>query len=109
MYEAKIICPKNAEAPGNARKALKDAIEAATNAFGGVTITEGYGSWKNDAGKVIAEPVAILTMACEDSPANRDAIDDIAIEIGATARQDCVYVKYPNGHVTLLQTDYLWT
>lgn len=101
MREATIICPDHAAA-------LEYAKGQAIDWFGGVTVTHGEGAWRDDAGKVIAEPVHILAIACEETITNYGLLDTLADRIGKLACQQCVYIRYPNGRVTLRATAHLW-
>ena len=102
MHEAKLIIPQSCKA------AMAYALPVIADLFGGSTVTEGSGSWKDGAGKLVIEPVSIITIACTDSLATMDHLDAIADDIGRLGKQDCVYIRYPNGRVYLRDTKDTW-
>lgn len=106
--EAALIVPTTAREPGNAAEANRFAASALTTQFGGCTITEASGAWRNDAGEVIREPVNVYTVAMEATEANAIRLDAIADIVGRIAAQECVYVRYASGDVALRDTAKLW-
>jgi len=73
--------------------------------FGGFTATPSFGSWRNDSGELVSEPVTVFTVACEDQSKNYGILRAIALYIREKLEQDCVYVKFPNGEVTLVEKE----
>jgi hypothetical protein len=106
--EAKLIIPNTAKSPGDAARALQVTCRDCAAAFGGYTVTQGDGGWMDPAGVLITEPVSILTVACENTIAAMDILDTIADNVGHWARQDCIYIVYPNGRVYIRDTAHLW-
>ena len=102
MHEAKLIIPQSCKA------AMGYALLVIDDRFGGSTVTEGSGSWKDDTGKLVIEPVYVITIACTDSLVTMESLDAIADNIGRLGKQDCVYIRYPNGRVYLRDTKDTW-
>ena len=64
--EARIYCPLAAPEDAFVRAKL-----ALINSFGGVTITRGVGCWKDGAGKIIEEPVRVMSAFTFDDDEQR--------------------------------------
>lgn len=108
LREAKLICPMNAN-DGTPLIHVHNGVRSALiNSFGGSTELTAHGTWADDNGKIIAEPVIVFHVACADNLETRDILDSIADQIGYKARQYCVYVQYPSGDVVLRQTAHFW-
>ena len=102
MTEAMIICPRAYDvATANATNALIDA-------FGGCTVGDAQGFWKDAAGKLIAEPVETLVSAFTSTPENEATLSAIAERFGAEAQQIAVYVRHASGAVEFIPTAHLW-
>jgi hypothetical protein len=108
MREAKIICPFKDNDGKPVDHIVYGASKALINAFGGCTEFIAYGSWANDKDEIIHEPVTVLIVACNDTAETMDTLDAIADHIGYKAKQQCVYVQYPNGTVVLRDTSHFW-
>lgn len=100
MREGKIILPMedNSHEPldvvhGHLKRAL-------CGTFGGVTVSYGEGSWI-DQGRVWIEPVAIFTVAAEDTALNNAALHKFAAAHGEMARQLAVYSCGFDGRVSI--------
>jgi hypothetical protein len=103
MREAMIICPRNDNEGASLLGVQRAAVTRLIKAFGGCTIREAFGCWEHD-GKVIAEPVWELVAACEDTPANAALLTDVAKFVGASGGQFCVYARFANGNVEIIDT-----
>lgn len=69
-------------------------------AFGGFTMTEGLGAWRDEAtAKVYKEEVCVYSVAMEDTDENKREFKAIAAMIAADASQVCVFVVYASGDV----------
>lgn len=100
MREAQITLPTT-DVPRRVHADLQSAIVAR---FGGFTRTTGQGSWQDPApgGRFYKDDVALYAVAMEPTPANDEALDDIAVAAGASARQVAVYVRHASGEVVIL-------
>ena len=68
--------------------------------FGGLTVhAEASGYWRNDAGAVVRDRVQPWEVASEDAATVRV----FAAIVRAQCYQDCVYVRFPDGHVELVK------
>lgn len=70
--------------------------------FGGFTCTLGQGGWIADTGKIYVDPVAVYTIAMEDSYVARAKLESIALFYGDIAGQIAVMVTHANGEVAFL-------
>jgi len=69
---------------------------------GGVTRYDAHGSWLDDNGALIKEPVAILDVACEPGSAEESELHSLATEVLVRLKQDAVYFRDASGNVTLV-------
>lgn len=69
--------------------------------FGGFTRTMGEGGWNGPVG-VYIDPVAVYSVAMDDSAANRGKLESIALFYGDLAGQLAVMVTHANGEVVFL-------
>ena len=101
MREARIILPTDV-AP-----AATDWLQAElADQFGGYTRTFGHGAWREPAtGKLIEEPIAVYDIAVGEQHGPYDhwsnVLRETAITVGRMAGQQSVYVRYPDGYVTI--------
>lgn len=95
LHEAQIIIPAGL---GDAR-----LNEALVQAFGGVTLTEGSGSWRGPDGHVHSEAVSIYTVAVAKTTENGNRLLNIARQFGILLDQLAMYLKLPTGEVRLLE------
>ena len=70
--------------------------------FGGFTRTIGDGGWRSDTGKLYVDPVAIYSIATEDSAIDRARLESIALFYGHLAGQLAVMVTHANGEVVFI-------
>lgn len=101
--EARIILPRAVPQGTFARNLITE--------FGGYTRTDGSGFWVDpEDGAVVREPIYVYDIAVErpfgDLVALQEQdqlLQDIAIEAGRVAKQKAVYLRYPDGEVSILQ------
>jgi hypothetical protein len=71
---------------------------------GEVTITRGHGAWRNPQGEVITEPVAVYTVAIEETlDLPHPALTGAALYAGRQLNQECIYRRDAQGTVHLLK------
>ena len=110
LKEAKIIVPAptstmRPRAVARYCETMRDIERGLVTAFGGFTATPSFGTWRDDSGELVSEPVTVFTVACEDQSKDHATLRRIALYIREKLEQDCVYVKYPNGTVTLVEKE----
>lgn len=103
MREARIILPVT-DNEGRSLQALHDQLQLELcRLFGGMTATGGQGGWVDDNGKLVRARVVVYDVAVsmddEFAPAT---LYRIAAEYGARAKQDCVFLRSPNGIAELV-------
>ena len=90
------------DASNKQKRARSDFVRAIVSTFGGCTITEGFGYWADD-GAVVAETVKVYTFAVDERLLEAERIIDYAATTVALALdQKAVYVRYPNGDVSII-------
>lgn len=94
MREARLILPITDET----RQIVGGIINDVVKSFNGVTVTEGFGRWKDDA----PEEIYILDIAYEPTRLNDAELYDIAHSFRYQAKQETVYLRYGNGNVQLV-------
>ena len=108
MREAMIVCPRL----GNDGACLADAIDwvrdAMVNAFGGARVNHACGYWRDGDTAVQEEPCAEITSAFAPTPEHERALLVIARTFGISAKQKCVFVRFPDGNVRIIETSHLW-
>ena len=104
LREARIILP-NADNDGlpltMAHAGLARTLCAT---FGGLTAVPVRGMWVGPNGKLYDEPGTAYDVAADDTPANRAALIQIARDVGQRCQQEAMYVRFPSGDVTILNT-----
>lgn len=104
MKEARIIMPitPNLSAHVTMQRSLLDT-------FGGYTLTQGLGAWKDESGTLVKDQVMIYDIACDE---NRDRVYDqlfeIAMKAGRALGQKAVYIRYPAGKVEIADCDQMF-
>lgn len=101
MREARIIFP--AEGKDTFHNVM-GAIDAITSVFGGATVSDGVGHWRDRAGSHVREVIHIVDIAYEASEENDRKLYDIAWKFQHDAKQAEVYLRYSNGHVQMVTT-----
>ena len=99
--EARLIIPAYDKAgePVNVSEYQRNACEIA----GGATHSPGQGSWTDDNGNLICEPVHILDIACEHGSDVERSLLDLACEVCSDLNQDAVYFRDAGGTVHLVE------
>lgn len=98
MREARIILPTGSYLIHK----VQGAIDAITNVFGGATVSDGVGHWRDRTGSIVREIVHIVDVAYEPTEHNDRRLYDIAWKFGENADQMEVYLRYGNGHVQMV-------
>lgn len=95
LREARIILPLNPH--------VYETISAVNALFGGCTVSDGNGHWKNPkTGLLEHEPVHIIDIAYEQNTENDMLLFNIAMKFREDAKQQEVYLRYGNGHVQMV-------
>src|SRR6266478_3676925 len=104
MREARIVLPYDTMNAflNNANAWLEEQL---IDAFGGFTCTHGYGAWRDDGGTVSSEHINIYDVAVPSGQRSLSTLARLAWTVCNIARQDCVYLRYPDGEVTLIKPD----
>jgi hypothetical protein len=107
MSEAKIIIPVDCLSASR----LSELASELCGTFGGMTTTEGNGSWVDNSGDLINEPVTVYYVALTDEAISREGANEIlrtlASWIAKHGDQDCVYIRDFDGEVELVKP-YDW-
>ena len=103
MREAMIICPTCTNDGADMSLIQRKAVAMMVDAFGGCTVTEAYGHWRNDAGEIMSEPVWQLVSAAVNGASARSTLQDIARYVCDAGRQYCVYARMPDGEAIFVQ------
>lgn len=103
MKEARIILPDmNAEQ----QAALYEVQKHIVAAFGGCTVTSGYGYWVDPKTTLnIGEVVKLVDVAYIPSIEADNKLYDIANAFRIDCKQEAVYLRYGNGNVQLVTAD----
>jgi hypothetical protein len=100
--EAKIIIPVQPSRVkpviGNIRRRVLET--ALCKNFGGFTRSDAYGAWIDAGGELVREPVYVYVIAAGSDQA--PVLRDLAVLYRDGTKEDCVYVKYPDGTVDLV-------
>lgn len=100
--EARIIAPQRDNDGREVEAALQSLEQSLSHSFGGFTRTAGYGGWF-DGGKVVKEAVHVYDVACDLTSDTAVKLRHIAVGLLRDARQQAVYLRYPNGHVEIVE------
>lgn len=101
--EAAIILPMHDATGKHTDTYRAKFIEALIAAFGGVTVTDARGYWRNDDGRVVDEPVKVLTVAM--AHALWPTLQRMASEACVALGQEAIYVRFADGEVVILTSD----
>ena len=71
--------------------------------FGGFTRTPAMGGWRDPSGVDHTENVCVYTIAMLDMPLCRARLRGIARYYRVKAKQQSVYVRWPNGRVEFIE------
>jgi hypothetical protein len=97
MREGRIVLPITTAT----NIAYHDAKQRLVDAFGGITVTFGNGTYKGEHWTT-TEPVEIIDVAYVPEWDNDAKLYDIASRFQQEAKQESVYVRYANGVVQLV-------
>jgi hypothetical protein len=83
---------------------VETAIGAAVQLFGGATLNEAEGFWRDPAtGKLHREPIWQIIVAYDEQDHHQNGlVKNLAIEIGRMTEQLAMYVRYASGEVEIL-------
>lgn len=106
--DAKIILPTH-DNDGVPLDFVRGALETVLlDNFGGFSSYEGTGAWRDDNGKVYKEPHWAFEVAfARDAKKVADLVN-IARWLANAARQDCIYLKTPDGLVHFINHTHIW-
>lgn len=104
MRESMIIVPKTGNNGENLAAVISATADALTCRFGGCTIRDATGCWRDKAGKLYMEPVAECVAACEANAESNAVLRELAQRVGHDAKQLAIYVRYPSGDVDIIDT-----
>lgn len=76
--------------PTMPHRAAEKAKAEILSGCGGITITQGLGSWVDDDGATITEAVEVVTAFVPDNEDNRLWVEAVARQYKADAEQQCV-------------------
>jgi hypothetical protein len=76
--------------PAHLESAIDTLGEYLTSAYGGVTVRDAHGVWRNGLGDFVAEEVVVVLAFCEDTAENRLHIETLAREFLQTTSEECV-------------------
>ena len=100
MREAIIICPKLGNKGEDISQAHDTLREALLKHFGGFRYRDACGVWRSpDTGVLYEEECREYVVACVDSLANVRILETIARQFRIQAKQECVYLRWPDGSV----------
>jgi hypothetical protein len=104
MREGMIIVPKYDNAGNPLVHVVDECIKAMADAYGGVTVREAFGAWRNPkTGEMQAEPVVELVSAYNPESLADDAkLTDLARTVADKGGQHSVYIRYASGDVEII-------
>jgi len=96
MKEARIILA------GADENSVNRYLRLIAKRFGGFTAWAAHGGWVNDNGELVQEPVRVVDVALGNGLYDMAYLRGLAKAWREWADQDCVYVRDPQGNVTLI-------
>jgi hypothetical protein len=103
LREAKIIVPEFDNDKNSLSAVHRGVAKHLQQAFGGVTITKGDGSWFDPSdGEIYSEPVLLFYVACEVEQSSFDILSEAAAYVKKVGKQKAVYVNFPDGSVKIV-------
>lgn len=98
--ESRIVFPQ-IDNDGTSLKRLQNRFEEKiVMKFGGFTLVEGQGGWRSPhSSKTYLEPVWFYDIAVEDCKESELELLKLATWLKKEARQEAIYLRYPNGNV----------
>lgn len=100
--EARIIAPQRDNAGAYVTDALQSLEKSLAHYFGGFTRAEGFGGWF-DGNNIVQEAVYVYDIAADLTSDTAVKLRHIAVALLRDARQQAVYLRYPNGHVEIVE------
>lgn len=80
-------------------------VDILVDEWGGVTVTEGHGYWRDADGAVTAEPVVIYDVAIANEHEDWNNFRDIAVVTAGHMRQKAVYVRDGRNRATVIDIE----
>jgi hypothetical protein len=102
IREGAIALPLKGNNGENIDAARDAAIDALVREFGGATVLNGCGYWRDGHGKLMPEPVSFVPVAYVNVPEGDAALRKIARHFARDAGQALVYVRFASGVVELV-------
>lgn len=104
MRETSFILPLTDNDGNGLAHVHAEVQEELLNAFGGFTMEDVQGVWRNDEGRRFVDASKRYTVAFDDDPSrdNDYRFSLIAAQAGKRAKQECIYVRWSNGTVELI-------
>lgn len=104
--EGRLILPVPAD--GSLNAVNRELRRELAQRFGGYTMTTGQGGWVSPTGELVEEPVAIYDVAIRDGAVERDDLWQLAHVYRGKAKQEAVYLRFPDGRVFLVDKASPW-
>ena len=103
IREARFILPAFLpDGQQSAHHVVSDAVDKLVERFGGATVANAYGYWKNpENSQTVAERVFTVDVSMDDSEDARNAFIAIATHAAIQAQQHSVYLRFPSGEVRI--------
>lgn len=103
LRESEIIVPVT-DNNGQSLASLRDSIALSlSDAFGGVTMRESFGAWRDSTGKLYSEKVCELISAAPVSVESDSVLRRLASRLLRDGHQLAAYVKFPDSHVEIIE------
>lgn len=105
--EFRLFLPKKYNGKRINKKDFDDILRRISNRFGGSTVFNSIGVWKDDKGKLIKEPVWVITADRDVSKIIEDDIkfmSDMGVELGKRFNQDVMFETRDNIEVKQILT-----
>lgn len=99
MKEARLIVPVHYNDGTEANGPNVMVQDWLVGVFGGFTLTEGKGGWRDPKGNTVTEPVNVYDVAMADNAEAISHLFEIARKVKNVMEQQAVYVRLPNGLV----------
>ena len=104
LTEATIIVPRATNDGLMKPNVLEWAIHQAIDFFGGVSVHEVRGYWRDDD-QLYIDHNDVLTIACEHNADSMNKLRFIAAMVQRKMEQECVYIRYASGEVEFYDYD----
>lgn len=99
LTQATIILPN--QVGGGWAVSVRELERTMCSHWNGFTKTNGHGSWVDDNGETISEPVLVYTIAAEWTPSAIARLERLAEDAAEMLDQDCIYTATHAGVVLM--------